>query len=254
MIFGYPEALLRLLWVLCWDPKTTNAIARQFWYGAEMEYDPHNLEMGDRYKLLIGTIVPRPIALISTVSTTGQNNLAPFSFFAGVGSNPMTVLFCPANRPDGSEKDTLRNAKPVSEGGVGEFVINISTEAYASRMAAAAEPLPPEQSEFLFVDLTPTASRQVKPPRVLESPVCFECRTLSVTRTNGSEPLAGNVVLGEVVHIFVDAALVNEQMHVDATKLAAVGRMGGLEYCRTQDRFKMAMGKAALNQRRGEPF
>ena len=95
-----------------------------------MEIDPQELEPRERYKLLIGCIVPRPIAMVTTVSPDGAVNLAPFSFYNGVGSNPMTVLFCPANQPDGSEKDTLRNCKPVAEGGVGEFVVNAAVEGY----------------------------------------------------------------------------------------------------------------------------
>src|SRR5580765_603384 len=95
-----------------------------------MDLDPLALSQADRYKLLIGCIVPRPIAFVSTVSPSGRLNLAPFSFFNGVGSDPMTLLFCPANKPDGSEKDTLRNCKPVSEGGTGQFVVNAATEHY----------------------------------------------------------------------------------------------------------------------------
>ena len=106
-----------------------------------MQINPDDLSVPERYKLMIGSIVPRPVALVSTVSPDGQPNLAPFSFFNGVGSNPLTLMFCPANAPDGSEKDTLRNCKPTEEGGTGEFVINVSVEAYHRQVAAAAEPL-----------------------------------------------------------------------------------------------------------------
>ena len=111
-----------------------------------MEADPRDLEISERYKLLIGCVVPRPIALVSTVSPSGELNLAPFSFFNGVGSNPMTLVFCPGNKLDGGEKDTLANCKPVAEGGTGEFVVNVAVESYAAAMAAAAEPLPPGES------------------------------------------------------------------------------------------------------------
>ena len=107
-----------------------------------MELNPDEIAAPDRYKLLIGGIVPRPIAFVSTVSPDDTSvNLAPFSFFNGVGSNPMTLLFCPANKPDGSEKDTLRNCKPTEEGGTGEFVVNIASEPYIRQVAAAAEPV-----------------------------------------------------------------------------------------------------------------
>ena len=99
-----------------------------------MELDPETLSPQERYKLLIGGIVPRPIAFVSTISPAGALNLAPFSFFNAVGSSPMLLSFCPANRADGEEKDSLRNAKPVAEGGVGEFVVNIASETMAPQV------------------------------------------------------------------------------------------------------------------------
>lgn len=211
-----------------------------------MELDPARMDARDRYKLLIGCIVPRPIAFVSTISPDGKNNLAPFSFFNGVGSNPMTLLFCPANKADGTEKDTLRNCKPVSEGGVGEFVVNVAVEAYERRVAAAAEPLPYGVSEFDLAGLTPAPSRAVRAPRVAESPVAFECRTVQVIRTNPGAPAGGNVVIGEVVHVFVRDDLIDARFHTDPARLAPIGRMGGLGYTRTRDRFEMPMGREAL--------
>ena len=213
-----------------------------------MQIDPEELAIRDRYKLMIGSIVPRPVALVSTMSLEGKPNLAPFSFFNGVGSNPMTLMFCPANAPDGSDKDTLRNCKPVEEGGTGEFVINVSVEAYHRQVAAAAEALPYGESEFEMVGLTPVESSSVKPPRVAESPISFECRTLQLIRTNPGEPAGGNLVLGRVVQIHVADQLVNERMHVDPSKLAAIGRMGGIGYATTRDRFEMPAGRDALSQ------
>lgn len=212
-----------------------------------MEFDPALLSQPDRYKLLIGGIVPRPIALVSTLAPAGRPNLAPFSFFNGVGSDPMMLLFCPANGPDGSEKDTLRNCKPMDEGGLGEFVVNVVSEAIERRMAVAAEPLPYGQSEFDLAGLTPVPGRRVRAPRVAESPLSFECRTVQVIRTNPGRAAGGNVVLGEVVHIHAAEGLVNERFHVDAERLNAIGRMGGLEYCRTRERFQMPMGRGALS-------
>lgn len=211
-----------------------------------MEIDPAKLEIRNRYKLLIGGVVPRPIAFVSTVSPDGKLNLAPFSFFNGVGSNPLTILFCPANNADGSEKDTLRNCRPVEEGGVGAFVVNAATERYARAVAGAAEGLDYGVSEFELVGLTPSPSAVVKPPRVAESPLAFECRTVQVVRTNPGAPAGGNIVIGEVVHVYAHDDLVNERFHVDPAKLAAIGRMGGLGYCTTRDRFEMPMGRDAL--------
>jgi flavin reductase (DIM6/NTAB) family NADH-FMN oxidoreductase RutF len=217
-----------------------------------MEILPADLLIRDRYKLLIGSVVPRPIAFISTVSPDGAFNLAPYSFFTAVGSNPMTMLFCPGTRVDGTDKDTLRNSLPPGEGGTGQFVVNVATESYALKVAAAAEELPHGESEFELTGLTPIASSCVQPPRVAESPVAYECTTIQVIRTNPGEPTSGNIVLGEVVCVHLDEALVDERFHVDADALRAIGRMGGLEYCRTRDRFEMARGRQALEQHRQE--
>lgn len=214
-----------------------------------MEFEPAAMAVPDRYKLLIGCIVPRPIALVSTISPDGRLNLAPFSFFAGVGSNPMTVLFCPANKSDGTEKDSLRNAMPAGEGGTGEFVVNVATESYSRQVAASAEDLPYGESEFDLSGLHTAPSLVVRPPRVAESPVCFECRTVQVIRTNPGAPSAGNIVIGEVVHVFLRDDLVNDRLHTDPQKLAAIGRMGGIGYVRTADpaaRFEMPAGRKAL--------
>ncbi len=211
-----------------------------------MEFQPESLDVRDRYKLLIGSVVPRPIAFVSTISPAGAHNLAPYSFFTAVGSNPMTLLFCPATLPDGSDKDTLKNCLPPEEGGVGQFVVNVATETYARKVAAAAEMLPYGESEFEMTGLTPLPSSKVRPPRLAESPVAFECETVQVLRTAPGEPASGNVVMGRVVCVHVDEALINERFHVDADLLQAIGRMGGLEYCRTRDRFEMPRGREAL--------
>jgi flavin reductase (DIM6/NTAB) family NADH-FMN oxidoreductase RutF len=214
-----------------------------------MEFDPESLSVADRYKLLIGCIVPRPIAFVSTISPDGRStNLAPFSFFNGVGSNPMTLLFCPANSADGSEKDTLRNGKPASEGGTGEFVVNVATEAIIRQVAAASEPLPYGESEFDLTGLTPVPSRIVRPPRVGESPAAFECRTVQVVRTNPGAPSGGNIVIGRVVRIIVGDDAINTRLHTDPARLCAVGRMGGLSYTRTRERFDLPMGREALSR------
>ena len=211
-----------------------------------MELDPASLSIADRYKLLIGCIVPRPIAFVSTVSPDGRPNLAPFSFFNGIGSNPMTLLFCPVSLPDGRDKDSLRNAELPERGGVGEFVVNVATEEYARQVAAAAEMLPYGESEFALVGLTPAPSTRVRPPRVAESPVAFECRTREVVRLNPGADRSGNIVIGEVVHVYVRDDLINDRYHVDPEILHAIGRMGGPVYTRTRERFEMPMSREAL--------
>lgn len=211
-----------------------------------MDIDPDTLAARERYRLLIGCVVPRPIALVSTISPEGRTNLAPFSFFNGLGSDPLTVLFCPANRPDGGEKDTLRNCKPVSEGGTGEFVVNASVEGYAREIAASAEELPYGESEFELTGLASAPSLRVRPPRLERAPWAFECRTLQVVRTNPGRPLGGNVVIGQVVRIHIQDGLVDGRLVADPAKLAAVGRMGGISYCLTRQRYDMPPGRDAL--------
>jgi flavin reductase (DIM6/NTAB) family NADH-FMN oxidoreductase RutF len=211
------------------------------------DIDPGSIGTADRYKLLIGGVVPRPIAFVSTVSQSGALNLAPFSFFNAVGSDPMTLLFCPANRPDGTDKDTLRNCETRENGGTGEFVVNIASDAYIREVAGAAEELPHGDSEFELTGLTPAPSARVTPPRVAESPLAYECETVQIVRTNPGAAGGGNVVIGRVVNVHIaDDALVNDRYHVDAERLAAIGRMGGRTYCSTNDRFDLPWGAAAL--------
>lgn len=206
------------------------------------EFDPATLSQPDRYKLLIGGITPRPIAWVSTVSPRGITNLAPFSFFNAIGSDPMLLMFCPANTPAGGEKDTLRNAKPQSEGGVGEFVVNIVSHALASQMSLSAEPLAYEDSEFTLTGLTPVKSTKVSPPRVGEAVLAFECVTRQVIRTNPGIANGGNIVIGEVLYIHACDGLVNNRFHVDSALLDSIGRHGGNTYSTTRERFDIARG------------
>jgi flavin reductase (DIM6/NTAB) family NADH-FMN oxidoreductase RutF len=230
--------------IVCPDPGLFIDRTRRA-YALPMEIDPAHISQAERYKLLIGCVVPRPIAFVSTIAADGSStNLAPFSFFNAVGSNPMTLLFCPANNADGSEKDTLRNAKPANEGGSGEFVVNVAVDAYIRKVALAAEPLPYGQSEFDLTGLAMSPSMRVRPPRVAIAPVAFECQTIQVIRTNAGMPAAGNIVIGRVIHVFVRDGLLNERFHTDQAQLDAVGRMGGIGYTHTRDRFDIPMGVA----------
>ena len=212
-----------------------------------MQLDPATLDAERAYKLLIGAIMPRPIAVVGTRSPDGASvNLAPFSFFCGVGSNPVTLCFCPANDEAGGEKDTLRNAKPVAEGGSGEFTVSVAPHRIIRQVVAAAEGLGYGESEFALAGLTPIDGEQVRAPRVAESPVAFECRTMQVIRTNPGAPSGGNLVLGRVVMIHVDDAVIDARGRIDPAQLDLVGRMAGLGYCTTRDRFDLPWGRSAL--------
>ena len=203
-------------------------------------FDPSQHPQRQIYKLMTGIIVPRPIALVSTVDALGNANLAPFSFFAGVGSAPPTVLFCPALRPDsvrqGQRKDTLRNVEETRE-----FVVNIVSDAIAAQANMTAAEVGPEVDEFKLSGLTPVASELVKAPRVAESPAQMECRLMQVIYT-GDQPSSGVVVLGEVVRFHIREDLVDD-FRVDPAMLDAVGRMAGNTWVRTRDRIELIRPK-----------
>lgn len=194
----------------------------------------------DIYKLLTGIILPRPVALVSTIDRNGVANLAPFSFFSGVGSVPPTVLFCPAIRAETEElpgrKDSLRNVEET-----GEFVVNVVSNAIAAAANATAAEVPPNVDEFELAGLTPIASDAVKPPRVAESPAQMECKLLQVIFT-GKQPMSGVIVLGEVVRFHIREDLV-DNFRVDPAGLDLVGRMAGNTWARTRDRIELARPK-----------
>jgi flavin reductase (DIM6/NTAB) family NADH-FMN oxidoreductase RutF len=159
----------------------------------------------------------------------------------------MTLVVSVANPPGGAgEKDTLRNAKPVAEGGTGEFTVSVATEGNISRVVACAEPLAHGESEFALAGLTPVPGSAVRAPRPAESPVTFECRTLQVVRMAPGREGASNLLVGQVVRVHVAEGFANERMHVDADLLRAVGRMGGSDYCTTRERAAIPAGRAAL--------
>ncbi len=200
-----------------------------------MEIDPQGLALDLCYKLVIGCVVPRPIAVVSTVSAEGFPNVAPFSYFTVASHTPLSLAFTVGGpKSDGSIKDTLRNARFVADGGVGEFVVNIADESYAQAMAMTGETLPHGESEFDHAGLTPRPGVAVKAPRVGEASVAFECVTTHVIPIG-----AANLVIGEVKHIYVRDDLVDDRYRVDAEKLAAIGRMAGNDYVRTRDRFEI---------------
>ncbi len=199
-----------------------------------MDLDPAEVRPSVFYQHMIHCIVPRPIAWVSTVSRHGVTNIAPFSYFTGVGSRPPSLLFCPANNRAGEAKDTLRNIQETED-----FVVNIVPFAVAEQMNATAANLPPDESEFDAINnLTAVGSHKVKSPRVAESPVQFECTTMQILNI-GEGPGGANVVVGNVVHLHIDDAVVGAGDLVDPDLLDAVGRMGGLSYCRTTERFEL---------------
>jgi flavin reductase (DIM6/NTAB) family NADH-FMN oxidoreductase RutF len=203
-------------------------------------YDPADCEPRQVYKLMTGIIVPRPIALVSTVDANGVANLAPFSFFSGVGSAPPTVLFCPTLRSGSGtlheRKDTLRNVEETAE-----FVVNVVSSAISDAANTTAAEVAPEVDEFQLAGLTPLASEVVRPPRVAESPAHMECKLLQVIYT-GRSAASGVIVLGEVVRFHVRKELESD-FRVDPAGLDAVGRMAGNTWVRTHERIELVRPK-----------
>jgi flavin reductase (DIM6/NTAB) family NADH-FMN oxidoreductase RutF len=214
-----------------------------------MEIDPARLSPPERYRLLIGAVVPRPIAVVGTRSACGRFlNLAPFSFFSACGSEPMTLMFCPANRDDGSDKDTLRNCLPAVDGGSGEFTVSVATEPIVRQVVAAGEELPPDASEFALSGLTPVTGTVVRAPRVGESPIAFECRTRQVMRLAPGASSGANIVIGDVVHVHISEAVLDQAGKIDPAALQAVGRMGSLMYATTRHLMEIPFGRRALDE------
>jgi flavin reductase (DIM6/NTAB) family NADH-FMN oxidoreductase RutF len=198
-----------------------------------LAFDPANHSPGDIYKLMIGAIVPRPIALVSTVDEANVRNLAPFSYFTACSSNPPVVVFCPILRPaPPMAKDTLRNILATRE-----FVVNIVSEEFAERMNVTAAQVLPEVDEFELSGLTPIASELIKPARVAESHVHMECRLRQVVEVS-DQPGGGSLVLGEVLRFHVRQDFI-ENFRIDPDTLHAIGRMAGSTYTRTTDRFDL---------------
>jgi flavin reductase (DIM6/NTAB) family NADH-FMN oxidoreductase RutF len=198
-----------------------------------MLLNPKDLSPPKIYQLMISFITPRPIAWVSTVSADGVTNLAPFSFFNGVTSNPPTVMFCPVNNRHGEAKDTMRNIEAVPE-----FVVNIVPFSLAEPMNNTSALLPYGESEFDAFNITSEPSEHIRPPRVAEAPVCLECKLHQVVRI-GDGPLAANVVFGEILLIRIRDEVLNEAGQIDPVKLDTIGRMGGEDYCRTTERFSI---------------
>lgn len=198
-----------------------------------MRLDLSSLKSRDVYQWLTCTILPRPIAWVSTISAAGRTNLAPFSFFQGVTSAPPSLLFIPVNTRDGSKKDTVLNLEEVPE-----FVVNVVPRALAEPMNACAAMLPRGESEFTAFGIEAAPSTQVRPPRVAASPVNFECKVHQIVHV-GEGPMAANVVIGLILAMHVDDAVIGPDGFADPAKLDLVGRMGGENYTLTRDLFAL---------------
>ena len=191
-----------------------------------MQIDPSIHTNADNYKILTNLVVPRPIAWVTTHSSAGLVNLAPFSFFNAVGSDPLYVVISIGRRDDGSSKDTARNIEAS-----GEFVVNLVTEELFGAMNISAADFPSEQSELAAAHLHAAPSMRIKVPRVAEAQASLECKLFS------AQPLGANTLfIGEVVMFHVADHLMGPRLHIN--NFAPIGRLGSPSvYCRTTDRF-----------------
>jgi flavin reductase (DIM6/NTAB) family NADH-FMN oxidoreductase RutF len=194
---------------------------------------PDDLAERDRYKILIGSILPRPIAWVSTMDQAGNLNLAPFSYFTVGATIPMTLIFCPQRiGKEARKKDTLRNIEALPE-----FVVNLTNEETAEQMNLTATVLPPDHSEFEWAGVTPAPSTTILVPRVAQAPVAFECRLQQIV-TMGDGEGGGSAVFGEVQWIHIrDDIYIDSYVKLDALK--PIGRLAGHAYTRVTDLFEM---------------
>jgi flavin reductase (DIM6/NTAB) family NADH-FMN oxidoreductase RutF len=208
-----------------------------------VHFDLAALSARDRYKLLIGTVIPRPIAFVTTVDEQGRPNAAPYSFFNCLSADPPIVAIGVENKTDMSYKDTARNVRLTEQ-----FTVNIVDDALLEAMNVCAIPFPSEVDELELAGLTAVPGQHVRCPRIAEAPAALECRryiTLEVGRSR-------EIILGEVLGIFIRAGAVDpDTKYVDQRKMDAIGRLGGHGYARTRDQFDLRTIPLAEWQQRG---
>lgn len=204
----------------------------------EMEtVDPDKIDVAAVYKLLISAIVPRPIALVSTCNKEGQGNLAPFSFFNGISSNPPTLMISVARKSSGEKKDTLRNILETKE-----FVVNTSSTWLFEPLVHCGGEFPYGESEFEITGLTPIASHKIKPFRVKEAAIHFECKLSHTVEIGDGSPGSSVAVFGKIIMIHV-----MKEAYVDgkviAETISPIARLGGISYSALGEEFKKPIPK-----------
>ena len=197
-------------------------------------FDFADLTARERYKLLIGAVVPRPIAWVTSIDITGRVNAAPFSFFNVLSADPAILALGVENHQDQRFKDTGHNIRAT-----GEFTVNIVDHAHLGAMNITAFPFPPDIDELHEAGLTAMPGHLVGCPFIDEAPVALECRRYITLEISASR----EIVLGQVVAMHVRSSLLSERLHLDPAGLDAIGRMGGDSYCRTADVFDLPSHK-----------
>ena len=189
--------------------------------------DPISLETKELHKILLSSIAPRPIAFASTIDSNGNVNLSPFSYFNVFSSNPPILIFSPSRRVrDNTTKHTLENAMETKE-----VVINVVNFPIVEQMSKSSIEYEKGVNEFIETGLTQVKSMLVKPPRVLESPISFECKVQDIVSL-GECGGAGQLIIAKVVQIHIDKKFIDKNGDIDSEKLDLVARMGGDWYTR----------------------
>lgn len=208
-----------------------------------MIVSPSDISHSELYGILLNSVVPRPIAWVSTISGSGALNLAPFSFFNCVCVDPPLLAFAPGLRPSkqaqsshGEPKDTLRNIRETRE-----FVVNIVTYELREAMNSTSGEYDASVNEFELAKVTPQPSKIVRPPRVTESPVSFECKLHQILDFSPA-PTSSSLVIGQIVSIHINDAHLKDG-RLDRNSLDLIGRMGGMQYTRTTQRFELIRPK-----------
>ena len=201
-----------------------------------MLFDPNELEYSAVYKLLTGAIIPRPIGWISSVSEEGINNLAPFSYFNAVGDDPPHLMFS-TGRGNNTNKDTLNNVLATKQ-----FVVNMVTEELAEQMNTTAQSVPHDVDEFELAGVTPIASVKVKPMRVKESPITFECELVHHYFLEDHKHGGACVVIGRIVmmHFNDEVLLDNHKINLETYK--PISRLAGSNYAKLGELFSIKRG------------
>lgn len=197
--------------------------------------DPNDLSERDNYKLLTGSIIPRPIAFMTTLSSDGVLNAAPFSYFNIVTANPPMISVSVQRKHGGGRKDTSRNAIEA-----GAFVVHISDEDYVERINVTAANLPPEESEVALAGLTPVASESIAVPGIAEAKVRMECVLERAIPLGGTaDAPACDLLIGRVVRFHLEESVSDDHYHIDPEALKPISRLAGSSYAKLGERFSI---------------
>lgn len=198
-----------------------------------MQFDPNELEYSAIYKLLTGAVIPRPIGWISSISEAGINNLAPFSYFNAVGEDPPHVMFSTV-RSNNTNKDTLNNVLATKQ-----FVVNMVTEELAERMNATSQPVPADVDEFKLTGLTPIPSIKIKPMRVKESLVTFECEMVHHYFLEDHKNGGACIIIGRIVMMHFDNNVLLDNYKINLETYKPIARLAGSNYAKLGELFSI---------------